>query len=277
MNTTSNRYSQGQGRSVTKRLANENDPTAKRPRKQRGPILSQQSVQSAGSSNSRAVKTPTSKEILSDNQVGILEPAIVVKLVAHVILEVVQTTRIDHVIHGRFSNVVIDEEYNVNAPENAKVKKHPSFFIMIITINRVTVLFLQIVFAVRSLVNALLLEKPDREWAHAFNEAMHYLVDMGYFNQNQAIAYLNMDRSYVGSSKKKTAKDCFQDYYIQVQGKMFRRLVRNLGLVTRPGPDWYVELMRNKIVGWEKPSRAGGYSQKLAAVGQRRVFGYSFT
>ena len=137
MNTASNRYSQGQGRSVTKRLANENDPTAKRPRKQRGSILSQQSVQSAGSSNSRAVKTPTSKEILSDNQVGILEPAIVVKLVAHVILEVVQTTRIDHVIHGRFSNVVIDEEYNVNAPENAKVKKHPSFFIMIITINRV--------------------------------------------------------------------------------------------------------------------------------------------
>ena len=81
----------------------------------------------------------------------------------------------------------------------------------------------------------------------------------------------------MGSSKKKTAKDCFQDYYIQVQGKMFRRLVRNLGLVTRPGPDWYVELMRKKIVGWEKPSRAGGYSQKLAAVGQRRVFGYSFT
>jgi hypothetical protein len=158
----------------------------------------------------------------------------------------------------------------VNAPENAKVKKHPSFFIMIITINRVTVLFLQIVFAVRSLVNALLLEKPDREWAHAFNEAMHYLVDMGYFNQNQAVAYLNMDRSYVGSSKKKTVKDCFQDYYIQVQGKMFRRLVRNLGLVTRPGPDWYVELMRNKIIGWAKSSRAGGYSQKLAAVGQRR-------
>lgn len=122
--------------------------------------------------------------------------------------------------------------------------------------------FSQILHALRLMVNALLLGKPDQSSDAAFSQAMNYLRCKNFILHDQIEAFKELVRSADGVSKIKTAKMVFLEYYTRAQGQMLRRMFLRPFLLWTPMPTWFKEAIMRKLIGRSEDSFAGGFMAK---------------